>query len=106
MHAHIEGAQLVTRRSWRAQIYDAWHRRCAYCGAPAQSLDHIIPQCHGGLTVRQNLAPACLCCNRRKGHQPWRDWWRHQPSWSPEAESRLQAWIEMVTDGDRWGPMV
>jgi 5-methylcytosine-specific restriction endonuclease McrA len=104
VQSHIEGAQLVTRRSWRAAIYAAWDRRCAYCGAPAQSLDHIIPRCQGGLTVRSNLAPACLCCNRRKGHQQWQDWWRQQPSWNLDAEARLQAW--MVADGDRWGPVV
>jgi|GEM_PF-3273097 len=30
-------------------------------------LDHIIPRQHGGLTERNNLALACLHCNRHKG---------------------------------------
>jgi hypothetical protein len=30
-------------------------------------LDHIIPRQHGGLTQLDNLALACLHCNRHKG---------------------------------------
>jgi hypothetical protein len=30
-------------------------------------IDHIISEKHGGLTVAENLAYACLACNRNKG---------------------------------------
>lgn len=93
MQARIEGAELVTRRSWRQRIFEAWDHRCAYCNAPAQSLDHIWPKCKGGLTVRSNLAPACLPCNRRKGHREVFSWWREQPHWSELGQARLIDWL-------------
>jgi hypothetical protein len=47
--------------------------RCEYCLLP-QSLslykhepDHIVPRQHGGKTEENNLALACLRCNRHKG---------------------------------------
>lgn len=47
--------------------------KCEYCLMP-QSVsafehepDHIIPTQHGGRTKADNLALACLRCNRRKG---------------------------------------
>ena len=47
--------------------------RCEYCGLPqkfalhAHEPDHIVPHQHGGESQRQNLAWACLRCNRYKG---------------------------------------
>lgn len=93
MQARIEGVELITRRSWRRSIFDAWDHRCAYCNAPAQSLDHIWPKAKGGLTVRSNLAPACLPCNRTKGHREVFSWWREQPHWSELGQARLLDWL-------------
>lgn len=39
---------------------------CVYCGAPAESIDHIVPVARGGSGEWQNLAPACLSCNSSK----------------------------------------
>ena len=47
--------------------------RCEYCLVPKSvsafehEPDHIIPIQHGGKTKADNLALACLRCNRRKG---------------------------------------
>ena len=47
--------------------------RCEYCGLPqrfalhAHEPDHIVPHQHGGESHPQNLAWACLRCNRYKG---------------------------------------
>jgi 5-methylcytosine-specific restriction endonuclease McrA len=47
--------------------------RCEYCllhqdDLPlAHHVDHIVPLKHGGHTITENLALACLDCNRRKG---------------------------------------
>jgi len=47
--------------------------RCEYCflhqddTALSHHIDHIIPLKHGGQPVSENLALACLQCNRRKG---------------------------------------
>ena len=93
MQARIDGTELVTRHRFRARIFEAWGHRCAYCGDPAQSLDHIQPKAQGGLTVPHNLAPACLPCNRRKGHREVFSWWREQPYWSELGQARLIAWL-------------
>jgi hypothetical protein len=39
---------------------------CAYCGYPANSLDHLIPWARGGHHVAENLVPACTSCNSSK----------------------------------------
>jgi 5-methylcytosine-specific restriction endonuclease McrA len=47
--------------------------RCEYCLVPEPEFffshepDHIIAAQHGGRTVVENLALACVRCNRRKG---------------------------------------
>ena len=46
---------------------------CEYCRLPAGfhpipfEIEHIIPRQHGGQSVLNNLAYACLHCNRYKG---------------------------------------
>lgn len=40
--------------------------RCQYCGARADSIDHVLPRSRGGLDVWDNLAAACRPCNARK----------------------------------------
>lgn len=49
------------RRAWRAQ-----GRGCIYCGAPATTVDHVVPLVRGGTNFEGNLAPACKECNSRK----------------------------------------
>jgi len=44
---------------------DGW--TCAYCGGPANVVDHITPLVAGGHpTDPANLTAACSACNRRK----------------------------------------
>jgi HNH endonuclease len=59
--------------SLRAEVARRAELRCEYClireadtGFPHQ-VDHIISRKHGGLSVAENLALACLLCNRHKG---------------------------------------
>jgi 5-methylcytosine-specific restriction endonuclease McrA len=42
------------------------HHRCAYCGAPATSLDHVIPRSRGGPHTWENVVAACGRCNHVK----------------------------------------
>jgi hypothetical protein len=48
------------------------HRRCEYClireedTAFRPHVDHIISRKHGGNSLTENLAYACVLCNRRK----------------------------------------
>ncbi|HID65258.1 MAG TPA: HNH endonuclease [Anaerolineae bacterium] len=56
----------------RRQEEDAGHR-CGYCLTPASFLpvrfeiEHIVPECAGGPTIRDNLWLSCPTCNRFKG---------------------------------------
>ena len=65
---------VVTR--WRFNAGPAWsrngvivrdRRRCAYCGGPATTVDHITPRSRGGRNTWLNTVAACGGCNQRKG---------------------------------------
>lgn len=47
---------------------------CAYCGAEATEVDHIVPLTLGGTHERSNLTPACRRCNRSKGAKSLNEW--------------------------------
>jgi 5-methylcytosine-specific restriction endonuclease McrA len=42
------------------------HHRCTYCGAPATSLDHVVPRSRGGPHTWENVVAACGRCNHVK----------------------------------------
>lgn len=97
-------------------IRRVWERagdRCEYCqlssafhAAPFQ-IDHVIARQHGGKTELENLALACIHCNRFKGpnvagldpesreiirlFHPRRDSWADHFVWDgPELKARTQ----------------
>jgi 5-methylcytosine-specific restriction endonuclease McrA len=39
---------------------------CQYCGAPADSLDHVVPRSRGGEHSWENVVAACSRCNTHK----------------------------------------
>lgn len=39
---------------------------CVYCGAKADTADHIVPRSVGGGNEVENLAPCCKRCNMEK----------------------------------------
>lgn len=50
----------------RYKILGRDNYRCAYCGAQAEHVDHIIPRCQGGSDDEDNLVAACARCNISK----------------------------------------
>ena len=67
-----QAAHDATRKFGEAVGLDTWcafwYGTCFGCGkTPAEGADHIIPKCRGGRNVPENLQPACLSCNRKKG---------------------------------------
>ena len=97
MNACIDDIYLISRRQskkrFRARIYESWNGRCAYCGAIAKSLDHVVPRHKGGLTIIENLVPACLSCNGHKGAEDWVQWYRKQDFYTVERETMIWFWI-------------
>jgi len=103
--------------------------RCEYCGLPqayalhAHEPDHIVPRQHGGEDDVQNLAWACLRCNRYKGpnvgsfdpetgvlvpffHPRTQDWathfiWEGGTIHPLTAEGRVTVKILRLNDADR-----
>ena len=59
--------------SLRRLVAERAKYRCEYCRIPESNsfytfqVDHIISLKHGGATVDENLALACIICNRNKG---------------------------------------
>ncbi|HEU4676592.1 MAG TPA: HNH endonuclease [Motilibacteraceae bacterium] len=41
--------------------------RCAYCGAAANTVDHVVPRSRGGRHAWDNVVAACHRCNHVKG---------------------------------------
>jgi len=42
---------------------------CAYCGNPADTIDHVVPRKLNGGSTYENCVAACTPCNRKKGHK-------------------------------------
>lgn len=50
----------------RRAVFARDDHRCQYCGARADSIDHVVPRSRGGGDGWDNLAAACRDCNSRK----------------------------------------
>jgi len=50
----------------RAAVLRRDNYRCAYCGRPGATLDHIVPKSRGGRTTWTNCVAACPECNGKK----------------------------------------
>lgn len=64
--------------------------RCQYCGAHADSIDHIVPRSRGGLHTWDNVVAACRPCNVRK-----------RDRFLPESGMRLRR-LPVVPHGVSW----
>ena len=93
----------LNKQRFRRGIFEAWQNSCAYCGQPADTLDHVVPRLHGGMTVQPNLVPACRCCNGRKGASPLWAWWQEQPYWDFNRALAVYAWLRSAAAQQRNG---
>lgn len=50
----------------RAALMHRDRFRCAYCGAKAETVDHVIPRSRGGGHSWENCVACCAPCNHRK----------------------------------------
>ena len=78
--------------------------RCAYCDAPATSLDHVVPRSRGGTHTWDNVVSCCRRCNHIKADRTVADLgWRLRRS--PRAPSGI-AWRILGTgrSDPKWIP--
>lgn len=50
----------------RRAVFARDNHTCGYCGARADSIDHVVPRSRGGKNVWENVIAACRPCNLRK----------------------------------------
>lgn len=76
--------QLIkAKKAMRARLEAEQGHRCCYCGVrfgawvghwtprlTRATLEHIIPRCEGGSDDWENLAAACLRCNKLRANEP------------------------------------
>ena len=99
----------VGTRAMPTELYEdaLFSGPCAYCEFSSPSVvDHIVPVAQGGLSVRENLAPACRLCNSEKGNKTPEQWqeWRAERRlcWPPQQIGDLfeAAVDQIIASGD------
>ena len=88
----------------RRTVFARDSQRCQYCGAPAESIDHVLPRSRGGQHSWDNVVAACRRCNTRK-----EDRLPHEASMvlrSRPAPPRQRMWLLAMGAGARleWAP--
>ena len=67
----VDAKGTFTAAEWRL-LKARYQGRCAYCGTKPRVLtaDHVVPLASGGRHAIDNIVPACMPCNTRKGVRP------------------------------------
>lgn len=63
-------ASTLTVQEWQ-EIVGRFEARCAYCPAPFETIDHVVPLTKGGANEASNVVPACKSCNSAKQDDLW-----------------------------------
>ncbi len=84
----------LSDRRWRKSLHQFTGQRCIYCGGNSESIDHVLPQSKGGLSVTANCVPACLSCNGSKTDNDAFEWYRNQRFYDPRRSMAIRAWTE------------
>lgn len=58
----------------RLNLFTEYCGLCAYCLAPANTIDHVVPAAMGGSNGIENIVPACGPCNFSKSDKPLLVW--------------------------------
>lgn len=106
----IRYVQVPYRRSApvsRRAVFGRDGNRCQYCGAPAESIDHVLPRSKGGDHTWENVVACCRSCNIRKADRTPREAGFELAS--EPAPPRRFAWIYASTGYDMdpaWQPFL
>ncbi|GAA5069155.1 HNH endonuclease [Nocardia callitridis] len=71
----------------RAALMHRDRYRCGYCGAKAETIDHVIPRSRGGEHSWENCVASCAPCNHRKADKMLSEigWTLRAPLVSPKG---------------------
>lgn len=94
---HREHAAPGLMKTARAKLRAKWIRQqkpCVYCGARADTIDHVMPLVRGGTNYEGNLAPCCRRCNSSKSGKTVVEWRTGRtlprmvtnPGWQPKPD--------------------
>lgn len=57
VHTRVSKSAMLARDRWT----------CGWCGAPGDTIDHIVPRARGGRHEWENVVTSCRPCNNDKG---------------------------------------
>src|ERR1700716_3610976 len=71
----------------RAALMHRDRYRCGYCGARAETIDHVVPRSRGGEHSWENCVASCAPCNHRKADKLLSElgWTLRSPLVSPKG---------------------
>lgn len=74
--SRVERPSITEWRDLKETVFRRDNYTCQYCGARGARLecDHIVPLSRGGTNDLDNLATACVTCNRSKGGKLLEEW--------------------------------
>ena len=64
LHSYVRVPYRARVPMTRAALMHRDRFRCAYCGAKADTVDHVVPRSRGGDHSWENCVAACSTCNR------------------------------------------
>lgn len=91
---------MLTRRTVLARD----HGRCAYCTAPASTVDHVVPRSRGGRHEWTNVVAACSSCNGRKADRTPTEASMPLSAAPVEPAGTAAVWIVFGACDDAWEP--
>ncbi|MGG0277813.1 HNH endonuclease [Bacillus rhizoplanae] len=59
--------KLYDKCTFHQMILNRDNYTCTYCGRYGDTVDHVIPKSHGGISSFRNCVCACVTCNTKKG---------------------------------------
>jgi 5-methylcytosine-specific restriction endonuclease McrA len=80
IHNHlVPQHQIITKDNWQL-IREHWDCKCAYCKAnESTTIDHAKPISKNGTNALDNVIPACVECNKKKGSLSMLEWMGAEP---------------------------
>jgi 5-methylcytosine-specific restriction endonuclease McrA len=91
----------MTRRA----VLDRDAHRCGYCGARADTIDHVRPRSRGGQHIWTNVVAACARCNHRKGDRLLSELGWHlvsSPAQPPATVAVVMGWTRREPSWQRY----